>query len=138
MEKTKLGISAAFFSAAVCLMALYGGYVIVGIAVGYVLLKEESVSLKRFCVKVLALMLIFSVAFTALNLVPDLLDTLFAFLRIFGVGARASFIENVFSLLNKVLSLIHTVAFLLLGACMLFGKNVRIPGIDGLIEKHIN
>ena len=42
MEKTKLGISVALAAAALYFLGLFGGYIITGIAVGYVLLREES------------------------------------------------------------------------------------------------
>ena len=140
MEKTKLHIPATLLAALACLLAYYSGYLILGILVGYVLLVEDNAWLKKFSLKVLLLMLIFSVVNTVLYLLPDLIDILFSFLRIFGVYNRPdffNFIDNVFNFLSQIISLLKMVVFLLLGAATLFGKDVKIPGLDTFVEKRI-
>ena len=113
---------------------------ILGILVGYVLLVEDSAWLKKFCLKVLLLMLVFSVVNTVLYLLPDLVDLLFSFLRIFGVYNRPSFfnfIDNVFSFLSQIISLVKMLIFLLLGAATLIGKDVKVPVLDAFVEKRV-
>ena len=52
MEKSKLGIPVTLVAAAAWLFGLYNGYLLTAILVGYVLLAEESVWLKKTCLKV--------------------------------------------------------------------------------------
>ena len=137
MEKTKLHIPATLLAAFACLLGYYGGYVILGIVVGYVLLAEENAWLKKFCLKILILMLGFSLASTVLNLLPSLLQLMYSFLEIFNVHVYLSFVHNAFNFIGQVLSLAKTLLFLLLGAATLMGKDVKIPGLDSFIEKHV-
>ena len=137
MEKSKLGIPVTLLAGAACLLGLYGGYIILGILVGYVLLKEEDLWLKKFCVKVLALMLAFSLASTVLGLIPDLLHILYSFLEIFRVNIYLSVIHNIFNLFGNALSLLKVVLFLLLALTAFTGKNIKIPVVDPFLDKHI-
>ena len=137
MEKTRFGVSVSLVAAIACLLGYYSGYVITGVLVGYVLLMEDSQWLKRFCVKVLMLMLAFSVASTAIGLIPTLLGLLYDFLDVFGVNLYLSFIENVFALLGSFLGLVKTVTFLGLAFVGLSRKEIKVPFVDKFIEKHI-
>lgn len=137
MEKTKLSIPTTVLAAIACLFALYGGYVITGILVGYVLLVEENAWLKKFCVKILALMLIFSLASTALNLIPNLLELLNSLLRIFDDYIDLNTIYNIFGFFTSALSLFKTVVFILIGIFALTGKAVKIPVVDPLVDKYM-
>ena len=137
MEKTKLGISVSLFAAVAALLGLYGGYVIVGILLGYVLLKEENAWLKNFCVKVGFLMLAFSVASTAINLVPNMFGLLYDFLGIFGVNFYLSFVGSFFGFLSSILSALKPVVFILLALCGLMNKEIKIPVVDKFLSKHL-
>lgn len=138
MQKTKLGISVTLMVAALYFLGLYGGYVIAGILVGYILLKEEDALLKKEAVRVLLLMLLFSLVGTALNLIPNILSIFSSLLEIINVHFYFSFFHRVFDVLGSVLSLLKTVAFVALGLAAVFGKNVKLPVIDPLIEKYMN
>lgn len=138
MEKTKLNIPVALVAAAACFLGLYGGYVITGILVGYVLLKEEDAWLKKVCARVLVLMLAFSLANTALNLLPNLLEILYSFLRIFNVNFYLDFIHSFFNVLYQILSLVKTILFVLMGIAALMNKRFSFPVIDPFLEKHLN
>ena len=137
MEKTKLGIPATVLAGAAWLLGLYSGYLITGILVGYVLRMEENAWLKKQCAKVLLTMLAFSVCFTALGLIPDLLNILYNFLEIFGVHFYLGFIHNVLNFLSEVVSLLKTLAFLGLGAAALLNKQIKLPGADKLLDKYL-
>lgn len=138
MEKTKLNIPVAIVAAAAWLLGLYGGYVITGILIGYVLLKEENLWLRKNCLRVLILMLTFSVASTAINLLPNLLELLYSFLRIFKVNFYLDFVHSVFNLFYSVISLIKTLLFLLLGITAAMNKDFKLPVLDPFIEKITN
>lgn len=138
MEKTKLSIPASVLIALCGLVCLYGGYVLAGILVGFVLLKEEDLGLKRACAKFFALLLVFALASTVLNLIPSLLQLLYSFLAIFNVHFYIDFIHSFFNLLSSVLSLLKTLVFLFLSAMALLGKEIKVPVLDPLMEKYIN
>ena len=135
MEKTKLNLPVAIVAAAAWLLGLYGGYVITGILIGYVLLKEDSQWLKKNCLRVLILMLTFSVGLTVINLLPSLLELLYSFLRIFKVSIYLNFIQEIFNLVSTVVSLVKTVLFILLGIAAALNKDFKIPVLDPFIEK---
>lgn len=135
MEKTKLNLSVAMVAAAAWLLGLYGGYVITGILIGYVLLKEESQWLKKNCLRVLIVMLTFSVAFTVINLLPNLLELLYSFLRIFKVNIYLDFVHSIFNLLYSAVSFIKTVVFLLMAVAAALNKDFKIPVLDPFVEK---
>lgn len=142
MEKTKLGISVSLLAAAVCLLGYFGGYVITGLLVGYILLKEENEGLKKLSVKVILVMLVFSVLSTLIGLIPSLENLISSFIQIFDADFYTQFADRVFNFLYNVLSLLKTVVFLLLGYSALTGKTVKIPVldslVDGLLDAHMN
>ncbi len=138
MEKTKLGISVALMVGVLYLLGLYGGYVIVGIAVGYVLLKEENAWLKKQSVRVLALMLLFSLMGTAVNIIPNVLGVFSNILETVDVYYYFSFFHRVFAVLDSVLSVLRTVAFATLGILAVFRKEVALPIVDPIVNKYMN
>lgn len=143
MEKTKLGIPAALMAAIICLLSYYGGYVIAGVMVGYVLLVEESESLKKLALKVLAILLTFSVINTVLYLIPNVMSTIRSLIYVFDEYAYSEeFFGNGISrfvdFLSNLLSLVKTVLFLLLGYFSLTGKEFKIPVLDDLFDKLLN
>ena len=138
MQKTKLGISVTLAMAALYFLGLYGGYVITGIFVGYILLKEEDLGLKKEAVRVALLMILFSLVGTALNLLPNILSIFTSLMEIFDVHTYFSFFHRVFDVLASALSLLKTVVFVLLGLGAVFGKSTKLPVIDPIIEKYMN
>lgn len=142
MEKTKLGIPVTLMAAIVCLLSYYGGYIIAGIAVGYVLLVEENISLKRLAVKVLAILLAFSLISTLIYLIPNILSTVRSLVYIFDEYAYSdeyynSGFSRFIDFLSSVLSLLKTVLFLLMSWFALKGKELKVPGLDKLLDKYL-
>ena len=138
MEKTKLGIPVTLMAAVVCLLSYYGGYIIAGILVGYILLKEENEWLKKLAAKAIVVLLSFSVASTLINLIPTALNVIYSFIRIFNVDFYLYFIDQVFNFLSTVLSVLKMVVFLLMGYNALSCKDLKIPVLDDLLEKLYN
>lgn len=140
MEKTRFGISAALMAAIVCLLSYYGGYVIAGVMIGYVLLMEQSAFLKRIALKVLAVMLAFSLLNTVIYLIPNILSLIESAIYIFDEFAYGSEIyHNGFvrfmDFLASVLSTAKMVVMLLMGVFALLGKELKLPGLDQLLNK---
>ena len=82
--KTRIGLSATAVACIAFLLAFYGGYVALILLTGYVLLCEANDWLRSTVVKALVLSLAFSVCYTLLGLIPNLLDTINSIIRTFG------------------------------------------------------
>ena len=134
MEKSKLGISVCLLSAFTFLTGYLGITVMVLVA-GYILIREENVSLKKNAVGTVVLYL----AFAALSLCIGLLDNvvdLFNFGNwMYGMGMYR-LTTGFISTLNTLVYIAEKVVFGLLALFALLGKDVKIPVIDKFIEKH--
>ncbi len=139
MEKAKIGISASLFAAAVYLLGLFGGYVVIALVVGYVLLKEDCLWLKKQCVRTVALMLLFSLAYGVLGLIPDFFSIISNILSAF-TNSYVSFniIERLYSILYYLLNIAKIVLFVLLALGALKQAEGKLPVIDNLIDKYLD
>lgn len=138
MERTKLGIPATLMGVALCLLGWFGGYVIVGLAVGYVLLKEENAQLRRLAVKVLAVMLTFSAVSYVLGLPGDVVGILYQLLNVLGIyEGYSNSITGLMNLLSGVWSLCRTLVFLLMAANAASNKEFKVPVVDALLDKYM-
>ena len=142
MEKTKIGISVALMSAIVCLLGYYGGYTVAVLVLGYVLLVEQSAALKRLAVKVLAVMLAFSLLNTLVGLIPDIVSLfrslIYIFDEYFFVENYDNWLDRLFNFLYSVIALVKMVVFLLMGIHALAGKEVKVPVLDKALNKLFN
>ena len=134
MEKSKLGISVALFSALTFLTG-YLGLTAMVLVVGYILIREENASLRKNAVGALVLYL----AFAALSLCIGILDNVFDLFN-FGSWMYGTFVykmtNNTISFLNNLVYLAEKVIFGLLALFALSGKEIKIPLIDKFLEKH--
>lgn len=126
MEKTKLGLSTTVMGAICCLMAIFGGYTVVILLTGYILLCEKDRWLRGFAVGVLAVCLTFSLLLSGLG-----------FLRNMMVLAELE-VDTFFSILLYVVRVVGKLILLALGAASLLGVKVRIPLIATLTDKHLS
>lgn len=136
MEKTKIGISVTLFAATVYLLGLFGGYVVIALVVGYVLLKEDSAWLKKQCIRTVALMLLFSLAYGVLGLIPDFFSIISNILSTL-TNSYVSFnvIDRIYSVLYGLLDIAKVVLFVLLALGALKQAEGKLPVIDDLIDK---
>lgn len=135
MEKSKLGISVCLLGAFTFLTG-YLGVVPMIIVAGYILLKEDSKSLKKIAVGTIAL----SLALTALGLCIGVLDNIFSMFNLGGwmYGTVMYKITNGFiTVLHTIVYLAEKIVFGLLALFALLGKEVKIPLIDKFVEKHL-
>lgn len=142
MEKTKFGIPAPVLAAIVWLLGYYGGYTVALLAIGYVLLVEESEFLKRMAVKVLVFLLAFSLLNTAIDLIPSLLSLVQSLIYVFDSSAYSeaffgSWIHRSAQFGTSILSILKMVVFLLMGMYSLFGKELKIPGLENILDKYL-
>lgn len=135
--KTKLGISAGAFAALTFLMAIYGGYTVILLAIGYVLIAERNDWLRTTVVKAGVIMLFFSIVSTLLYAIPDLLGWINSFLNIFDKRFNYSVVTNIVRFLDDTLVIIRRVLFLLLALFALGMKTIKIGFVDKFVAKHL-
>ena len=137
MQKTKLGISVGLLGALAYFTGIFSGYQALIIVVGYVLLCEENVWLKKACVKALVLLMTFSIVINVIGLIPDLFSWVSNLIGILNINISFSFISNLIYVVTSALSIIRTALFLVLGLKALNQGDVKVSFIDNLVEKHI-
>ena len=137
MEKTKLGIPVVFVGAFVCAAAGFGGYVAAAIAVGYVLLFEQNEWLKKTAVKAAAALVCFGFAIGLIGLVPEAINWVISIINVFGADIYLEFINNVFSVITKFIGIVRDFVFVGLIFKSLNQGTIKIPVVDGIIEKYM-
>ena len=134
MEKTKLGISVALFSALTFLCGYLGLTALVLVA-GYILLREENAFLKKTAVSTIVLYL----AFAALSICVGLLSNFFSLIN-FGSWMYGTVLytitSGITSTLSNLVDIAEKVVYGLLALFALLGKEVKVPVIDKFVEKH--
>ncbi len=138
MQKSKLGIATGFVAALMCFMALFGGYLPVILLVGYVLIVEDNLWLKRTGVKVVVLMLMFSFAYLVLNLVPDLVGMIYNITNIIDADLNLSVLTNISYFLSGALEIGEKVIFIIFGVKALNQGTLYIPFVDNMVSKYMN
>ena len=137
MEKSKLGLPVGLFGALIFAMAYFGGYTVLFLLVGYVLIREEDAWLRRTAVKAVLVSVAFSVINLLLGLVPDMIGIVDDLFNVFGSYFSIHFISNVMNLLGSILSFVKMLVFVNLGVLCLSKKQVKIPVIDDFLEKNV-
>lgn len=134
MEKTKFGLSVALVSAFVYLVALFGGYTPLILVAGYILIAEENAQLKKAAVTAMAVLLAVSAAVFLVGLIPDLLNTVYTFLRLFDVHPYDSTIQTLANLLSNIIYIARSVVLIGLAGLALINKPIKLPFIDKLFD----
>ena len=135
MQKTKLGISVGLLAAMVCGAALFSGYTVLILVAGYVLICEEDEWLKKTTIKAVLTWGLFSLAFTLIGLIPDVLAWVSTVLSVVGVSFYYGIVNNILNIFTYALDVLRTVVFLLLGYKALSQKTLEIPVIDKILNK---
>lgn len=134
--KAKLGISVGLLGAATYLVALFGGYTPLLLVVGYILIVEENIWLKKAGIKAVALCMFFSLISTVIGFIPDLVYLIDDLLNIFEESFTLYPVTRTITFLQSVLSLARTVLLLGLGITALNQGTIKFPFVDKLIDKH--
>ena len=139
MEKTKLGISVGLLGALV-FFAGYSGLTVIALVGGYVLLKEENSTLKKYVVYAVALMIAFlaaSMCITAIETVFDFLNFNSWMTSVDGLSTVYRVIMALFETLTDILYIAEILVFGFLALMALVGKEIKIAFLDKLVEKHM-
>ena len=136
MQKTKLGISVGLMGLIMCLAGMFTGYVAAVVIAGYILLAEENIWLKKTAAKVICLMLAFSVLSAAVTFIPTVWSAIESFVQIFSPYFFSSVFHQIFSFFSEVVSILRTVVFAILAYKSISQGTIKIPVVDGLLDKH--
>lgn len=136
MQKSKLGISVGLLGAIACFSALFGSYIATFAVVGYILLCESNEWLRKISVKVVVLMIAFSVMPAVIGLIPDAIGLVSSLLNVFGSSFSIPFVSSIVSFLVNVINILEKLVFLILGMKALNQGNVGVGPIDGIVDKH--
>ena len=137
MQKTRLGVGVGLVAAAMYFIGLFGGYLAAIVLAGYVLLFEEDEWLKKTVVKVVSLMVLFSVLTGIINLIPDMMDCLSNFIKGFYGFLVVGILSRTTTLAVIILDIIRTLLFIVLGFMALHQKTIAMPLIDKMINKYM-
>lgn len=136
MPKTRLGISVGLLGAAAYFAALFGGFLVTLVLVGYVLMFEENEWLRRSVVKAFALLIVFSICTTIVNLIPNGINFINNLFAAFGGRFSVAFLSYIAAAIVNVLNMIENVVFIVLGLKALNQSTIVIPIVDQLLNKH--
>lgn len=138
MQKTKLGLSVGFLGAILCFSGMCMGYTATILLAGYVILMESEPWLKATAVKVMSIMVVFSVFVTGIGLIPDAIGLLNYFVALFGGSFSVLFLSNLVYLLQEILLFAENLMFLAMGLKALKMDTINVPIVDNLITKHMD
>jgi len=136
--KTKLGISVGLLGAATYFVGLFSGYTVLALFVGYILLFEENIWLKRTAVKAFAINILFSLVSAVVGLIPNVIYLIDDLVNIFGGSFSILFVTRLITFIQSALSLILKLLMLGLGLTALSQGTIKFPIIDKLIDKHMS
>lgn len=137
MQKTRLGITAGLFGAAIYFTGLFSGYIVLILMVGYVLLFEENGWLRRSAVKAVVLMMMISLLTMFINLVPNIISFMNEFVGIFGGHFSVSFLSKLASAIVSFIGITEKILFMILGIKALSQETVVISFVDKFIDKYM-
>ena len=134
---TKLGIGTGVFAALIFAVACFGGYTSVLLLVGYVFLCESDEWLKKAGVKALAVMVCVDFFRAVINLLPDVFSWINSLLSFFDTSVNFAPVSSFLGLFTRAIGIAEVVFLLLLAAKALKNETVKVPFVDGFIDKHI-
>jgi len=138
MEKTKIGLSVNIVAAIALLFALFGNSLALVLVVGYVLIAESDLWLKKTVVKALFVSLLFSLIYLVIGFIPTLVDFIEEIVRFFNVGFSIPVIDSVIYIIRGIfLSTIEKLVFLFMAFMAFSKKDIKIAPIDDFIDKHM-
>ena len=136
--KTRLGISVGMAAAATYFAAIFGGYTVLTLFVGYILLVETNPWLRKTAVKAFVICLLFSLINFVLGIFPSVLGTAGDVLSIFEVDTYWMYrINNLFYIFQSFINGLRNVLLLVLGFMSFNQSTIPLGPIDNMIHKHM-
>lgn len=134
--KAKLGISVSLLAALAYFFGFFGGYVVLAIFVGYVLLREDNEFLRKSAVKSLIIAATFTVLSSLIGFIPNIVGLIDDVLNIFEEDFTPYALNRVIYVINDIIALAEKILFLGLGFLALRQQTIKISFIDKFIDKH--
>lgn len=136
LEKAGIGISVGMLAAGLYFLGLVSllGLLVVG---GYVLLFEKNAWLKRCAVKAVAIVIAFALLSHLVGLGNDVIQILNGILSWFRVPHMLSWPLSLNTIANAILHGLEFLILAFLGIKALIQGDVKVPGIDNAINKHM-
>jgi hypothetical protein len=136
--KTRLGISVGMAAAATYFAALFGGYTVLTLFVGYILLIETNPWLRKTAVKAFVVCLLFSLINVVIGIIPGALNMVWDVLNIFEVNTSWMYKVNaVMNIFQTIINGLRTVLLLVLGFMSFNQSTIPLGPIDNMIHKHM-
>ena len=146
VKMAEIGISIALFAALIYWSGLMGSIPVVPVLLaGYVLIKEKDQWLRAVALKVIAIMVCFGLLFGFINLLVyfkevmvDIINMLLTTISL-GTADRITgvFFTDILNILTYIVLFIRDLFLILSGFKALKYRNLRIPVIDDLVNRHI-
>ena len=136
--KTRLGISVGMAAAATYFAALFGGYTVLTLFVGYILLAETNPWLRKTAVKAFVVCLLFSLINVVIGIIPSGLNMLWDVLDVFEVNTVWMYkINTIMNIFMSIINGLRTVLLLVLGFMSFNQSTIPLGPIDNMIHKHM-
>ena len=136
--KTRLGISVGMAAAATYFAAIFGGYTVLALFVGYILLVETNPWLRKTAVKAFVICLLFSLINFVLGIFPSILGTAGDVLSILEVDVHWMYmINNIFYTFQSLINGLRNILLLVLGFMSFNQSTIPLGPIDNMIHKHM-
>ncbi len=136
MEKTKLGISVGLLGAALYFTGLFNYFALIILA-GYVLIFEKNEWLRKSAVKVVTIIIAFTIISTLIGISNSVLDILNVPLSWVKIPFRLSWPLKIDTIALKVLGILQSLILLLLGFKAFTQGTISLGPIDKMIDKNI-
>lgn len=136
MDRTKLGITTALLSTAIFLSGMMSTMALV-IMVGYVLIAEEDLWLKKNAVRALFIVILFAGLSFAIDLIPSVIGVVVSALDNIGVAVNLSIITSLFHAIDRIIGIIKVVILLICAYQSFMCKDPAIKFVDGVVNKHL-
>ena len=133
MEKTKFGISVAVVGAGLYFLGMYS-FIPAFLLAAYVILKEDNEWLKKTAVKMIVVLLAFSLCSYFLSMI----DYVFSFINVmvgWVGGSRVSVPLNLTNLLSYALSTLRILVMIVLGLRAFKMETMNLGPIDSFVNK---
>lgn len=138
MQKTKLGISVELLAALLYFIGLINMTGLL-IAAGYVLICEKDQWLKRSAVTAVVLSLVFVLVGQVIGFGSNIFGLFNSLLDNFSfIHFRISYPLHIDAFITNAAGLLEKALFVVLGVMALKHKGFQVPGIGGLLKKHMD
>jgi hypothetical protein len=132
--KTKLGISAELFGAALYFTGLISIIPLVLMA-GYALIVEQDEWLKKTAVKAVGVVIFFAILSSAVGLLSNSSSFISDIVSLLQGSINLSWLNRIISICRTAISFIQALVLLLLGFTALKRGDIKLGSVDKVIEK---